>query len=61
MWQNRMSGRTILLRAVNAHWEGWMCTDAREFLQRIDLNNWNVHDRLVGMVLPSGPKQDKPG
>jgi hypothetical protein len=58
MWQNRMSGGTILLRAVQGHWEGWMCMDVREFLQRIDLNNWNVHDRLVGMVLTGGSKQN---
>ena len=56
MWHNQTSGRTILLRAVQGHWEGWMCMDAREFLQRIDLNNWNIHDRLVGMVLPGRPK-----
>ncbi len=57
MWQKRMSGRTILVSAGQADWDGWLCMDAGEFLQRIDLSRWHVGDRLVGMVLPTGPTQ----
>ena len=51
-----MTQDTILLRVVDGTWEGWKWMGLNDFLEQISIEEWSVHQALVGMVLPAAPR-----